>query len=850
MNIKGIIQLFKRYRDNPNKLRYDFSTIVFYIKNAGIKFTIKAIKDKISAIQNNRRWNRPVLAKYTTKERDKAKPIFAPLAKNPLVSIIIVNLNGNDHIQKLAESLAAQTYTNYEVIFVDNGSTDGSDILAEQLIPNCRVIRNYCNLGFAEGNNVGLDHALGDLVALLNNDVTLDSDWLKELVYTLVETPDCVAAIPKILFFRPFTHIKIECEKPFYIDRDQLVNSIADYKKIISTSDISHASLKHEFYIPAGTQGATVCIKFTEKKSDMEFLNVKVHIDGKKPEIIKLTSEQTVIVLDTKGASENYIINNVGTWISENGDCGDRGIYEVDLGQYDQKTTVDALCGCAAVIRRDALGNYPLFSPDFFAYYEDTELSIRLRNTGGFIVYCPSSRVYHKHASTSKEWSAQFRYLISRNKLLFLGTHFKHLVDKHLETSLLHWKHLQESLKNGTLFSDEEKKFIELIPQLIEETPASVERAKRGLIFLRKNPERSIGIYNEYWNTFGGGELRALHLAEALSKYGVVDLISPYPFSLEDLRTRFNIPLKRVRRMIIKEFSSNDTRAYSLFINSTYHSNLVSCAQKSFYLVSFPHIHATKDMLKSYDVFLANSEFTRKWVHLRWSPELDCRVFYPAVVIRDNNAYEASQGKEKIIVSVGRFFRSGHNKKQLDMVKCFKNLIKTEKLAKDWHLVLIGGCDLNDPSSISYLREVQNASSGSPITIIPNAPFFEVKKYLMKAAIYWHATGLNVEHYDPECLEHFGMAVAEAMSYGCIPIVYAHGGMLEVVGQEFAGLAFSSEEELIRKTLSLINEYELNPVYFKQLCKLAMDRAQVFDIEHHNCFVDRLIDEFIPGWKQ
>lgn len=100
----------------------------------------------------------------------------------PLVSVIVVNWNGRDYLMECLESLRSQTFIDFEIIVVDNGSTDGSVEMIRSHFPDCLIIQNTCNYGFARGNNQGIEKAKGEYIALLNNDAQADCLWLEELV--------------------------------------------------------------------------------------------------------------------------------------------------------------------------------------------------------------------------------------------------------------------------------------------------------------------------------------------------------------------------------------------------------------------------------------------------------------------------------------------------------------------------------------------------------------------------------------------------------------------------------------------------------------------------------------------
>lgn len=111
------------------------------------------------------------------------------VAQAPLVSILIVNWNGREHLPVCLESLAAQTFRDFEVILVDNGSTDGSLAMVREHFPWVRLVPLSTNTGFASGNNRGLEQARGHYIVTLNNDTRVEPDWLKILVDTAETHP-------------------------------------------------------------------------------------------------------------------------------------------------------------------------------------------------------------------------------------------------------------------------------------------------------------------------------------------------------------------------------------------------------------------------------------------------------------------------------------------------------------------------------------------------------------------------------------------------------------------------------------------------------------------------------------
>lgn len=120
---------------------------------------------------------------------------------NKNVSIIIVNWNGKKYLEKCIKSLLAQSYKDFEIILVDNASTDDSLELVRHKFPMVRIIQNKTNVGFAEGNNIGIEKSDGKLVALVNPDAFVDVDWLLTLVEVLEGFSGIAAVTGKIYYF-------------------------------------------------------------------------------------------------------------------------------------------------------------------------------------------------------------------------------------------------------------------------------------------------------------------------------------------------------------------------------------------------------------------------------------------------------------------------------------------------------------------------------------------------------------------------------------------------------------------------------------------------------------------------
>jgi GT2 family glycosyltransferase len=119
----------------------------------------------------------------------------------PAVSVIIVNWNGLAYLPDCLDSLAAQTFDDFEVVLVDNGSEDGSVSLVKEHYPWVKVFPLPQNTGFAAGNNHGLEHAAGEYIVTLNNDTRAEPDWLEILVRVADDHPEVGMVASRICSF-------------------------------------------------------------------------------------------------------------------------------------------------------------------------------------------------------------------------------------------------------------------------------------------------------------------------------------------------------------------------------------------------------------------------------------------------------------------------------------------------------------------------------------------------------------------------------------------------------------------------------------------------------------------------
>lgn len=125
-----------------------------------------------------------------------------PRGSRASVSIIVLTYNGKEDTLKFLESLKRTDYPNYEIIVVDNASTDGTVKAVRRDFPGVKIVENRKNLGFSGGMNAGVRKSRGKYVVLLNNDmIASQKEWLSLLVDAAEADEHVGIAIPMVLYY-------------------------------------------------------------------------------------------------------------------------------------------------------------------------------------------------------------------------------------------------------------------------------------------------------------------------------------------------------------------------------------------------------------------------------------------------------------------------------------------------------------------------------------------------------------------------------------------------------------------------------------------------------------------------
>jgi len=169
------------------------------------------------------------------------------MEKIPQVSIIIVNYNGKNHLEDCLASLEKIDYKNYEIILVDNNSTDNSVEYVKNKYPSITIIKLNRNYGFAEPNNIGAKNAKGDYLLFLNNDTTVNPNFISAMVNVLEQDPKI--AICQSLLLKP--NGQVDSSGDFIDTLGRAYSSkerVSEVKKILSARGASMMVRKESFW--------------------------------------------------------------------------------------------------------------------------------------------------------------------------------------------------------------------------------------------------------------------------------------------------------------------------------------------------------------------------------------------------------------------------------------------------------------------------------------------------------------------------------------------------------------------------------------------------------------------------
>ncbi len=362
---------------------------------------------------------------------------------SPLATVVIVNWNGAHLLPACLDGLARQDDRRFHTWVVDNASTDGSVELLRARYPDVRVLEAPRNLGFAGGNNFALHEVSTPYAVLLNNDATPEPDWFARLLepFETPSQPPVGAVTGKVVFLPSFIRLRLETEAfvPGAHDTRELGVRISSLQVdgVETLSEVLWERLTYgaegppdarffwtrpsgELLVPIPRDRAGTPLRLELTWSGERSKTVKLSWDGGGAALAAGDTPATVSVELPADLPSVDVINNAGGVVLTEGYGADRAYQQVDDGSYDEPVEVFTACGNGMAMRTELGHRLGWFDDDFFLYYEDTDLSWRIRSSGYAIRYQPTAVLRHVHAASSKEWSPLFVFHVDRNRLLML----------------------------------------------------------------------------------------------------------------------------------------------------------------------------------------------------------------------------------------------------------------------------------------------------------------------------------------------------------------------------------------------------------------------------------------------
>ena len=294
----------------------------------------------------------------------------------PFVRIVVLSFDGGQMTLDCIESLAKTDWLRdrYEIVMVDNGSLDDVTERVRAQYQNVRILEPLRNLGFAGGCNLGIQATACssgkslhdyDHVALVNNDATVETGWLKALVEAIEMGLDVGAASAKMLFADRFTGIDIEVSETTIAGGgdDRLVGVCVSGIRIDGERRDDRLQFDEGFHGPVGfdpTRGEEF-VRWSKNRGALRISETRVDESVQQVVSFRLSAEteRTVTLrsdidevtvkigggyadkkpiftwVDVRVGSDVFdVINNVGSNLYERGFGGDRGFLERDLGQF------------------------------------------------------------------------------------------------------------------------------------------------------------------------------------------------------------------------------------------------------------------------------------------------------------------------------------------------------------------------------------------------------------------------------------------------------------------------------------------------------------------------------------
>lgn len=355
---------------------------------------------------------------------------------------------------------------------------------------------------------------------------------------------------------------------------------------------------------------------------------------------------------------------------------------------------------------------------------------------------------------------------------------------------------------------------------------------------MQESINKKIVIYSNSWDTnAGGGIVYILSIAKILeSKKNDVTIYFFDSVNLTELHNRYNttgLNIRIIRRkpfpfLAQLKFALVEWFSYDIVIQQSLAAPRLTFVKKSYLLCDFPmksiESFSEKIRLLTWKNIIANSEFTQKEIYNRW--KRFSKVIYPPI----EEIHCLNLHKNRDIVCIGRFNNGKRSKRQDIIIQCFIDLIKSGFIDCKLHLIGYVG-------DRTYLNNLKKEANEYPIYFYDNCSSDTTKEILNNSALFVSACGYGIDELrEPMFVEHYGIAVVEAMSYGCIPLVIGKGGHKETVDHGINGYHWNTKMELKERIISLVSNDKLR----NEMSREALTKAAKYSNETIADCIERL----------
>jgi GT2 family glycosyltransferase/glycosyltransferase involved in cell wall biosynthesis len=510
------------------------------------------------------------------------------------------------------------------------------------------------------------------------------------------------------------------------------------------------------------------------------------------PLILPLAEDPTVGATGPKFLYPTGQLQEAGAVIDPDGHSvqfGKRG--NADAPEFNQRREIDYCTGATIALRRDfyieSLGYDWRWSP---GYYEDVDLCFKMRERGQSVLYIPQSTVFHIESATMSEMppSANLSAAVDVNRRAF--------VEK--------WGHLLGQPR----------------PAANPPSPAAIANLERYNEIREPSTSatKRVAVFFPYELVPGGGEKFALGLAEEVADDAEIVLVFEHEKSilrvisiLDDL----GFSHLKFKVMTLAEASSKTPFDIFILIGNELYPCRQPMGRKNYFICQFPFPapmeflakYETEGLFKNFESYIVYSSYVER--HVR--AQLDNWRHYDVKIdVLPPTLDEVGLGdvtKDQQVIGVGRFFTGGHNKRHDVMIEAFKQLVdKNPDLPVN---LCLAGASHKEAQHREHLIMLREKAADLPVKFHVDVSRGRLDDLYRRSKIYYHAAGWGVDPTEtPERVEHFGITILEAMSAGCVPIVYSVGGPIEIVKHGVNGIAVGSIAEMADWTERLLRNWD------------------------------------------